>query len=272
MDWLKDIKVMIFDLDGTLYQDYTFLGRYLRYMLNDQLTEQELQQQINEAYAILEGNHLVRFGYFYNYENQKVYTHEKLKPISSFSWEETEQVEVEGMIAPLFYIGDPWCIAAVFGDRHNVSEEKRKHAFEFVRKEMTSEPYRIHRHDPLFEVLTNLEMDRKIFMTNTPGPSGPEFVKHLKLEHVFDEFFFDAGKPEGIQFVLERLISEGYQPHQILSVGDNPFNDLYPVKHAGGRTCLISQYKHADLTVWDESVKTVEELTGFLQRFHIVRI
>lgn len=272
MDWLREIKIMIFDLDGTLYQDYTFLGRYLRYMLNEQLTEQELQQQINEAYEILEGNHPVRFGYYYNHKNKKVYTHENLKPISSFFWDKQDLVEVEETAEHLFYIGDPWCIAAVFGDRHNISEEKRRNSFELVRKEMLREPHNIHRHSSLFDVLANLDMDRKIFMTNTPGPSGPEFVKYLKLEHLFDEYIYDAGKPGGIQVILERLLSEGYQPHEIISVGDNPFNDLYPVKHVGGKTCLISQYKHADSTMWDESVKTIEELAKFLQRFQTVQM
>lgn len=266
MEWLKDIKVVIFDLDGTLYQDYTFLGRYMKHMLNGQIEDDELQDNITEAYAILKGNHPVKLGHFFNRKNHKIYAQNDLRPTSCFSWDGKESEEVLEKDEHLLYIGDPWCIAAVYGEKHNITEKKRMEAFEIVRQEMLQVPYEIHRHHPLFEMIEGLAVEKKILMTNTPGLSGPEFIKHLKLERMFDEYFYDAKKPMGIQRVVERLLAEGYQPHQILSVGDNPFNDLYPVKKAGGKACLISQYSHDDSMIWDASVQTIEELTRFLKR------
>lgn len=272
MDWLKKIKVIIFDLDGTLYQDYTFLGRYIRHMLDDQLTDWELQQYVDEAYAILEGKHPVKLGYFYHRKNEKVYAHEILEPTACFFWDGKEH-DLEGDVPDgLFYIGDPWCIAAIFAEKHCISQEIRMLAFEKVRKEMLCHPYEINRYHPLFETINDLAVERKIFMTNTPNPSGQEFVKHLNLGHLFDEYIYDAKKPEGIQQVIEELLAEDYQPHEILSVGDNPFNDLHPVKKARGKTCLISQYPHADTAQWDASVKTIEELADFLRKLQAVHL
>ncbi|SID15530.1 Uncharacterised protein [Mycobacteroides abscessus subsp. abscessus] len=129
----------------------------------------------------------------------------------------------------LFYIGDPWGIAAILAKRHGVHAEEQLNAFETVRKEMLAGPHQIEVFPGLIEA-----------------------------------------KPEGIRGVMKRLGEEGYQPHEILSVGDNPFNDLYPVKQLGGRTCLISRYEHAGSEEWDHSVKTIEELAGFLRLLEAV--
>jgi FMN phosphatase YigB (HAD superfamily) len=146
------------------------------------------------------------------------------------------------------------------------------YAFTQVRKEMLCDPNKITSCPQLFETIHNLAVERKIFMTNTPGPTGPEFVRHLSLENLFDTYVYDAKKPEGMKDVMDALLAEGYLPDEILSVGDNPFNDLYPVKKAGGRTCLISQYAHAETVMWDHAVKTVEELSGFLGKLQAVHL
>ena len=33
-NWLSEIKVIIFDMDGTLYQEDTYLERYIRYLIS----------------------------------------------------------------------------------------------------------------------------------------------------------------------------------------------------------------------------------------------
>lgn len=257
MDWMKNIKVIISDLDGTLYQDYTFLGRYINYLLDGIIDEQEIQGLINESYEILTGKHPIKLGHYYNRQNNRVYTLEELQLMGGI--DETH-----------LYLGDPWCIAALYTERYNIGEGTRIYAFERVRKEMINEPYKFPIHNPLFERIGALKLERKIFMTNTAGQSGPEFVKHLAIGQLFDEFIYDAKKPFGIQLVLNRLFSEGYHPFEILSIGDNPFNDLVPVKQAGGKTCLISQYPHEDAIDWDVSVKTIEELAAFLHEFEVI--
>ncbi|MGG3624940.1 HAD family hydrolase [Bacillus gobiensis] len=265
MDWLKDIKAVIFDLDGTLYQDYTFLGRYIKHLFEGTLSEAEIEIKVKEAYAILEGHHPVRLGYFYNRENEKVYAHKDLRLTKAFHW---NGIEEENLIASdecLFYIGDPWGIAKLYIDRYGLDEQTARNAFERVRQEMLCKPNEIYRHHPLFDIISKLNVEKKLFLTNTPEPSGPEFVKHLQIGELFDTYVYDACKPDGINESLEQLLKDGYLAHEILSIGDNPWNDLYPVKKRGGRTCLISKYVHADPTIWDVTVETIEELADFLQ-------
>lgn len=267
MEWLKDIKVVIFDMDGTLYQDYTFLGRYIKHLLEGILSEAECERKVNEAYAILEGNHPVRLGYFYNRENERVYAHKGQHLTKAFHWNGKEEEEdLNASDESLFYIGDPWGIALLYADQYRLDEQTSKNAFERVRQEMLCQPNEIYRHHSLFDIISNLNVEKKLLLTNTPAPSGPEFVNHLRIGELFDSYVYDACKPEGVKACLEQLLEDGYKAHEILSIGDNPWNDLYPVKKRGGRTCLISKYVHADPTVWDASVETIEELAEFLQK------
>lgn len=264
MNWFKDIKVILFDLDGTLYQDYTFLGRYIRHLLEGRLPDSEIEQKVEEAYSILEGNHPVKFGYFYNRATNKVYAHQDLKLTKAYLWDGKEDEDINEDSDQLFYIGDPWGIAYLYINQYGLEGQTSRQAFEKVRQEMLCEPNKIYRHHLLFDSIADLNVEKKIFLTNTPGPTGPGFVKHLKIEDVFDDYVYDAGKPDGIEDYVNQLIDEGYQAEEILSIGDNPWNDLYPVKKSGGKTCVISKFAHSDSTVWDMSVKTIEELAEFL--------
>ncbi|GKV54982.1 hypothetical protein NCCP2222_09290 [Sporosarcina sp. NCCP-2222] len=272
LNWLDELKVVIFDLDGTLYQDDAFLGRYLAYMLEGTLDETEAAEVVMEAYDILDGSHSVPFGCFFDRQQHVVYEHENFEPTASFTWDGRKQEGKEIDTASLLFIGDVWCVAHVYAERYKVPAEKRAGAFEKVRYEMIRQPYGIRLHSPLFESIRAMNVERKIFMTNTPGETGPAFVHYLNIGTLFDDFVFDARKPVGMENMVKKLMEEGYAPHEILSVGDNPFNDLAPVKRLGGRTCLISPYSHFGGHAWDGAVQTVEELAAFLRQPSAVKL
>ncbi|OUM87937.1 MAG: hypothetical protein BAA01_10865 [Bacillus thermozeamaize] len=62
-EWLSEIKVIIFDMDGTLYQEDTFMDRYIRYLLEGTEWEAETDAAVAEARKILYGQHPVKFGH-----------------------------------------------------------------------------------------------------------------------------------------------------------------------------------------------------------------
>ena len=272
MSWINNVKAIIFDMDGTLYQDYTFLGRYINYLLEDILPDQEIKRNIDEAYSILEGNHPIRLGHFIDKQNFNVYAHDEFTPTTSFYWNGKEKVNQNATIGSFFFLGDPWGIANIYAEQYGVSDEVRTKAFEAVRTEMLQKPTEIVRHSPLFDYIAELNVEKKILMTNTPGVTGPAFVKHLQMDTLFDEVVFDAKKPVGMKMAVRKLLKEGYEPHEILSIGDNPYNDLFPVKTLGCKTCLISQYEHYGSNEWDFTVKTIEELAAFLSKKSAITI
>lgn len=267
MDWINNIKVMIFDMDGTLYQEDTFLGRYLTYMLEDRCSEQEIESMIKTAYNIINGEHFVSFGHFYDLTTHSIFTHTELVPNRAFSWEGNPLQHEYSKDSRLFYIGDPWCLALVLAEKLGVSEEVRAKAFHRVRAEMLNDEFAIPKSEALIQAFKYIDLDAKILITNSPFESGEVFLEYLGILPYFDKAIYDGKKPHGIEKIIMDLIEKGYKPEEILSIGDNPFNDLHPARDKGAKTVFISGYENLDQTTWDYKVKNMEELALFLYHF-----
>jgi FMN phosphatase YigB (HAD superfamily) len=267
MDWIKDIKVMIFDMDGTLYQEDTYLRRFLTYILEDQYSDEQIKKVIGEAYDILKGEHFVSLGHYYDFTTNSIFTHNELIPNSAYSWEGQKLEHEHSSDSRLFYIGDPWEIAFLLGKRLGISEEVKNKAFSRVRAEMLTADYAIPKSEKLMEALKNIDMDIKILITNSPFESGEVFLEFLEVLPYFDETIYDGKKPGGTEQTIKRLMKKGYKPEEILSIGDNPKNDLHPARKIGARTVFISDYRNIDQTPWDYKVKNIDELVSFLQQF-----
>lgn len=263
--WLQGIKVIIFDLDGTLYQDYRFLGRYVYKMLVNTHSKEEIEEFTDYAYKFLEGSQQVKLGYFYD-QSFTFYEHDHLKPTNAFDWQgnKLDGQEIDG---DLTYVGDPWSIATFIGRKEKISSEAVRKAFLEVRSEMLHGNEYIEVNERLADTVRGLDQ-YKILMTNTVEPSGKEFVDYLLLKDCFDEIYYDGKKPKGVHQLIKSLLDKGYKGEEILSIGDNPFNDLHPVKQIGGYTCFISQYGIADHTQWSKRIKTIDDLEAFLSLFN----
>ncbi|TYP73224.1 HAD family hydrolase [Paenibacillus methanolicus] len=274
--WLSDLKVIIFDMDGTLYQDHTFMERYIRYLLEGTEAEPHTESAVSLGLAILSGQHPVQCGYFYDEAQDLVLVREADRFVHALNWDGAVLPIDAGMSAMLagetamperlIPFGDPWGIAAIMGRRYKLTEQKRLEAFRRVREEMVREPYIFPTSRSLFEALAALTaIEKKVVMTNTYLESGLAFLQFMDIHHLFDEVYCGAEKPEGIDRYMRELLAQGYKPEEILSVGDNAWNDLEPVHRLGGRTCLISPYASAESTRWDLRFTELEELEELLR-------
>lgn len=271
--WLSEIKVIVFDMDGTLYQEDKFMERYIRYLLEGTEHERETVAVISAVRDILTGKHPFQFGHFYHTQDDLVLVRHDDSFIQGFTWEGTaihERAKGYGRLssqAPhLIHIGDPWGIAAVVSQRFKLSRGKLQSAFERVRKEMILAPHHFELHGDLLLAIEELTaVKQKIVMTNTYLESGIEFLNYMNIHHLFDEVHCGAEKPAGMDNYITSLLERGVQAHEILSIGDNPWNDLHPVKRRGGRTCFISPYESSDPEVWDLRLKTLDELAQLMR-------
>lgn len=272
-NWLSEIKIIIFDMDGTLYQDDTFIDRYIRYLLEDTELEGEIETAISEGRAIITGQHPFQFGHFYHTLDGLALVRDQMSFIQGFTWEgETigDRALTYGQMSEqspfLIHIGDPWGIAAIIRHKYKLSDVKQRLAFERVRKEMVLAPYQVGLSSAMFQAIEELTaVDKKILMTNTYLQSGIEFLNYMNIHHLFDEVYCDADKPQGLSHYFAMLLEQGYQAHEILSIGDNPWNDLHPVKRMGGRTCFISPYTSSDPDAWDLRLTTLYELEKLMR-------
>ncbi|SFT19086.1 HAD family hydrolase [Paenibacillus sp. BC26] len=273
--WLSAIKVVIFDMDGTLYQEDTYLDRYIRYLLEGTAHEGETEAAIRLGRAIRAGEHEIQFGHFYHRLDDLWLVRDGAFFIQGHTWEGTKVVDeqahgygtVSAQAPHLIPIGDPWGIATALNHRYKLPEHNLKAAFDRVRKEMVeAASYPFICHTDLFRAIEELTaVEKKVLMTNTHHESGIEFTSYMGIRSMFDDVVYDANKPVGLHSYVEALLEQGYQAHEMLSIGDNPWNDLHPVKQLGGRTCYISPYPSSDPEVWDLRLHRLEELEQLMR-------
>lgn len=267
-NWLSEIKVIIFDMDGTLYQEDTFLERFICYLLEGTEHEGETERAVEAGRAILMGEHAIKMGHFYHKVDDLCLVRHEDGFVQGFTWEgasidqrASAYGDISSQVEHLIHIGDAWCIAFVIGHKYKLSEKKSWSAFERIREEMVLSPYQFAFKNELFQAIKELTaVEKKILMTNTYLESGIQFLEYMGIHELFEETHCGAQKPFGLNRYFNSLLEQGYKAHEILSIGDNPWNDLHPVKRMGGKTCFISPYSSSDHEPWDLRLTTLDEL------------
>lgn len=271
MEWLKDIKVLVLDLDGTLYQDMQFFNPYLKYLFEG--ADDEAQKWCLEAKSILNGNHTLKMGHFFSPQHNSGFRHTSGLVTSAYSWKSAdagkERVVEDSRQAPAseeaMYIGDAWSVVGAISAYANVPAAKRTEAFTAVRRDMLK---KVDAHSGIKSAICGLtSIDHKLLMSNSSEETAKDFVALLDLEDAFDCIIYGGEKPKGLSEYLEKLMAaENIRPEEILSIGDHAWNELYPVKRIGGRTAWISPYESWDEEAWDLRLRTVDELEQLLRK------
>lgn len=263
MDTFKDIKLLVFDLDGTLYQDEYFVETYLTYLFKE-----DAAKWIQEAHRILNDQHAVKVGHFFNKEMKAGVCHRSGEVTGHYDWDGKDIKLAEDISAQngMHYIGDAWGVIGAIADYMGIPDNDRSNAFNSVRRDMILGNNAIKSHGGLAAAIRGLtSIPYKILMSNSPEEAAVDFVPKLGLDNLFDTIIFGGNKPAGLTSFLKSFMDEkGIKPEQVLSIGDNAWNDLYPVKYMGGRTIWISPYESKDEQVWDMRLRTLDELENLL--------
>ncbi len=82
----------------------------------------------------------------------------------------------------------------------------------------------------------------RILITNAPDVRLAEALVALGLDGLFDRIVTSAGKPAGIELILDELPGDG----RVLSVGDIWHNDLAPAHRRGHATALVGDFSDPD--------------------------
>ncbi|WP_235946810.1 HAD family hydrolase [Paenibacillus glycinis] len=266
---MKEIRVLVFDLDGTLYQDENFIRPYLTYLFQDG-DESVVSRWQTETERILKGEHPVKVGHFFSKAHKSGVRHKDGQPLSLYDW---EGMDVEHPIESLrhsegemHYIGDSWGVLGAIAELVGIPPAVRSQAFLSVRRDMIGNLNSITPHEGVNAAIRGLKSIRhKLLMTNSPEEAAVGFVAKLGLENAFDTVVYGGNKPDGLIEYLRRYMNEnGIAPGQIASIGDNAWNELYPIKRMGGRTVLVSRYETHDEEAWDLRIRTLDELAAFL--------
>ncbi|GGK67223.1 HAD family hydrolase [Nocardia camponoti] len=86
---------------------------------------------------------------------------------------------------------------------------------------------------------------RKVLVTNSPRIGIDETLSAIGLVGVFDEIITDAGKPDGLDPIVETIL-DGADAATLLSIGDIWRNDLRGPHEMGCATAYIDRFGRGD--------------------------
>lgn len=159
---------------------------------------------------------------------------------------------------------DGWAIVANMS-REYTTKDKLDECFVRTREKMNRGEISM----VLSEAALKVLRDRRAFhilITNTPEPFAIPLLNSFNITPYFDRVIFGAGKPDGMmKNIIEILDSKSIEPQQILSIGDNYINDIFPSIQMGLNTIYIKNYPRdsdADITV-----RSLDDAMGFIEEF-----
>ncbi|WP_158299906.1 HAD family hydrolase [Glycomyces paridis] len=157
-------------------------------------------------------------------------------------------------------------LAGEFG----VADSVRHDAYVATRKRMADGEFAVWAPKGFREFLWSLPRTIEVaLVTNAPASSLEPVVERLGLDGLFDHVIGDAGKPEGMDAILDELLEER-APDALLSIGDIPRNDLAPAADRGCATAYIDHYGRP----WPRATAsgaTLDELYPFIHRWITTR-
>lgn len=258
------LQTILFDLDGTLYQDHTFYNEYFKILEQESKLPVSAQECIQFIEEVIAGKH-VKMNTYYDVRNVHVNSMEELKSllpslqltcdVRSLSLEEAKQY---------IYMGDLWSLIFLLANAFQFSEEACNRTFQKTREDMVQY---VQENKQLKEVL--LELKKKytlILCSNTYEASAVPFVKALGLYDCFHHRHYSTRKPYGLTDALNTYIPDWKKEvASLLSIGDHWFNDLKLIEQLGGQIMLIQPYEKVNEVENVPVCRDMEDMISFLK-------
>lgn len=261
------VRAVLFDMDGTLYQDFDFHRDYLRYLLEGTPHQHLTKQLIALTDDILSREKLPMDRFYRTGLAPDASSAEALA-----GWMATRLVDEMPFercyrqgLGELQFLGDPWEVPTFLAGALGVLEEKGEYAFQRVRREMLGKT--ILPNKPLLDLLQRLrERYVTVLLSNSPQQSAADFIDHLGFTGAFTFNLYDAQKPYRLFENLRRCPAlEGIPTEQLLSVGDHAFNEIVNVHLAGGKTLWMDPYSAAPQVPCTARVRDLPALMAWLE-------
>lgn len=254
------MRTIIFDLDGTLYEDETIFDVYAT-KLSGFVPPARRTQFVADWEAAKAGRGVAAIGLGYEESTDRLFRFDGNRIINYIDWDgsvipilEEHLAKLESGAVPTgaamdgpslfgvdrFNIGDMWWLPAALAAHYGVGPDQRQQAFLATRDFMSSGNYRITPIAGVSDLLARLRASGRtlIAMTNSPPETTRDVLAQLGLTNAFAQVQPLADKPAG----LTRFLHSASLPRPILSVGDNYVNDIEPTLEAGASALYIDRY------------------------------
>ncbi|MBB5323092.1 FMN phosphatase YigB (HAD superfamily) [Anoxybacillus tepidamans] len=271
------MKVIVFDLDGTLYEDTHHFDYYAK-RIEEKLREEKRTFFRKDYEAVLFGTHPLKIGSVYDAEEDLIllldgdgFVH-SVYEWNGNKWSDDDvqtkyperiAVDLDNMLS----IGDLWWVPSALGRHYGLTNKETYAAFLETRTFMMSPHFTMERTAGLAELLTQLRQHLfLVLMTNSPRPDSEAILEKLGLSNVFHKKIFQAKKPVDTAKHLKTICLEvGVRYEEIMSIGDNWRNDIFPAKQLGCQTIYIDPHQIGTNESADVVVRNVGEWVNLLR-------
>ncbi|HPK15391.1 MAG: haloacid dehalogenase-like hydrolase [Firmicutes bacterium ADurb.Bin248] len=258
------ITTIVFDLDGTIYQNFSFHKDYFRFLLEDTGKEAWYGSLVGFSQDVFAGRRLV-MNAFYRNDAVRADTPEEYFRLLGGALAPEAHTQGFPPREKYTYLGDAWALVTFVGLTLGLLEgERRNLIYKKTRDKMESDGMRgdARLRDAIIRAGKRYET---VLLSNSYEATARAFLSQLGFEGVFDRQSFSADKPYGLVEALGKLSPRALaHPETVLAVGDHAFNDLAPLRALGCRTLWVNPYEGINEPPHDESVKTLNELAAYL--------
>ena len=273
------IKVIVFDLDGTLYEDTHHFDYYAK-KLQSKLPAERQSLFWEDYQSAQEGELAIKIGRVYDAQQGLILIQEKNMVKETFSWDGRsyssadisvrypEPIKIDQI--NIISIGDLWWLPAAIARHYGLSVKDANEAFLETRSYMMSSEFVMTPVKGFKEALEKLKEKgfKLALLTNSPKKDSETILTKLGLENIFHYKIFEGQKPT-YTAVRFREIKEhfGFSFSEILSIGDNWINEILPAQELGCSTILIDPHHISHKSYADHIVGDISELTDLLYNF-----
>ncbi|MGG0718072.1 HAD family hydrolase [Robertmurraya massiliosenegalensis] len=246
-------KVLVFDLDGTVYED-THHFDYQAERLKDKLPLEKQSLFQIDFDAVKRDEHPIKIGRVYDGVNDLVLVQLDNIVQEAYEWNGLRLSDEEvGKLYPdpieinfetMLSIGDPWWTSTSIAGHYGLNSKECYEAFLETREYMMGPEFEMEPIVGFKEVLSDMyEHVKLVLLTNSPQPDSEAILAKIGLDQLFDLKIFNGEKPTRTLERFERIKSEfGVEYDEIVSVGDNWINEIRPVRPLGCGTIFIDPH------------------------------
>jgi FMN phosphatase YigB (HAD superfamily) len=272
----NQIKVIVFDLDGTLYED-THHFEYYAKRLQSKLPFEKQARFWEDYQSANQGKHSLKIGRIYDVKRDLILVQEHNYVKEAYTWigtplsaEEVSELFPSPIVIDQLHIisiGDLWWLPITIARHYGLSANLSYKAFLETRSFMMGPEFFMTRVPGFMDILVKIKEKgfKLTLLTNSPEPDSEIILSKLGLEKLFDLKIFEGKKPT---HTAKRFndIKEHFQVEyiQILSIGDNWINEILPATELGCSTILIDPYFVSKKTYADHVVRDITQLIPLL--------
>lgn len=260
----QNLKTVIFDLDGTIYQNVSFHRTYLRYLLEGTPWAKWETAFVDFVDDVFAGNKLA-MNHYYQIVQVQVATPREFFAVLEQCICPSISYEQALIRSDLIYLGDAWAVVTFIGEMLGLIGDRRgDYIYRRVRSHM--EQQGMEGNPRLKAAIAELSHQCKvILMSNSYEATALEFLRQLGYEGIFPHLCSSANKPLDMIAHLERWDPQIFaESATVLSIGDHAYNDLMPIQQKGGGTVWINPFQNIARPECDVELASLDELAGFL--------